>query len=255
MKKKVIIFLVICFCFLVGCGNKEQVNSQNGKQTENLVEPEGETGVGEGYVEQTTESEDSNVELNFSEENLSLMQKVLLNRVEFLGQVFENNETQFVKYTLETYEDLLHYENQDCFLVVDLDHDMQLEVCIIYGSYVLILHEMDNEIYGYIWNYRSFEPVYQDGTFESSGGANLVCFNGNVKFTKTGFSRTIITSIKWKYTSGECSTEHYYKNGEPDTKTSIEITKEEYDEIMSNYSKEEVMSYDFTIENILKYVD
>jgi len=35
---------------------------------------------------------------------------------------------------------------------------------------------------------------------------------------------------------------------------SIEITKEEYDEIMSNYPRVELEPYDFTIENILKYV-
>ena len=43
---------------------------------------------------------------------------------------------------------------------------------------------------------------------------------------------------------------HYFKGVDR-----VEISKEEYDQIMSQYSQEKVTQYDFTIENILKYVE
>ena len=64
-----------------------------------------------------------------------------------------------------------------------------------------------------------------------------------------------ITTVATEYDKDSKGIQYYYKDAEPGMDVSIEITKEEYNEIMSNYPQKEAVCYDFTIENILKYVE
>ena len=260
MKKVYYIFCMMIVCILVGCSTGESSNSkeesvhQESEKIENksMLDTTEKTQNVIEVPDTTTEVESENVEIlmDIPDEELSLMQKILLNKEEFMGAGFQNKTEAFSKQKVELYIGFCEYDASNWFYVVDLDHNGKNEVCVVYGPYVLILRDVDGEIVGYNWSYRSFEKVYADGTFESSGGASLACFNGNARFTDTEFKREIITAIKW-----EGETEHYYKNGEPYTEESVEITKVEYDEIMSQYPREEATRYDFTIENILKYVE
>ena len=141
------------------------------------------------------------------------------------------------------------YGRRVTFCVVDLDRDGKDEICIVYATGdILILHEIDGRIYGYEHGFRAFNPAYTDGTFAGSSGASYSEFYGNVSFTKDEFRYEGITGIE-RDNDGNAT---YYKNGT--YYTGVETSKEEYDQIMSQYEKNEVEYYDFTIENILEYV-
>ncbi len=190
-----------------------------------------------------------NVDVGVSDEELTPMQKVLFNKMAFSSDCWIG-DIEGIYWSV--YRD--DYRKYVQFFNVDLDHDGVDEVCVEYASgHILILHEEDNAVYGYPFEYRPFHPVYKDGTFCGSSSAALGDFNGNVSFEKDAFSFEIITSTEYE-TDGSV---HYYKAGHQygGEGAGIEITKEEYDEIMSNYAMEEVERYDFIIDNILKYVD
>lgn len=279
MKRKIIaIILVLCFITLTGCANVneteensnstsvstedtcETVDSQENvtsQETEQLTDTENET-------EQSTATEEEpkglvgiEAAMQVPEEGLSLMQKVLLNKVEFYGKLeYSDHTTETMsKHKIEEIEGI-YYDDMEYtdFYVVDLDRDGTNEICVQYPpGFVMIFHEKDGVVYGYKWVFRSFNPVYSDGTFGGSGGASIDYLYGNVSFEENNFNYETITSI-WFEGSGE---QHFCK-GNPSILTElagVEISKEEYDEIMSNYPKEEAVCYDFTIENILKYVE
>lgn len=180
-------------------------------------------------------------EVDVPEDELSLMQKVLLNKEYF-------NEGLWIGEVEGIYLD--EYDSKDSFIVVDLDGDEVEEVCICYGGgSVLILHEENGSIYGYPTGFRAFYPVYQDGTYESSAGASHHIYYGNVSFADNVFSSEIITFRIWD--NEEPYMVHYYTDGETDTTEGIEITEEEYNQIMSHYKMEQVPEYELTVENIL----
>ena len=203
------------------------------KETESTSPSEADMMV-QAYIEATNK---------VSDEGLTLMQKVLLNKIDYNnGHKIEETKSIF-------YQNM----NGTTFYIVDLDCDGNDEVCVnYYPGYVLIFHEIDKKIYGYERFYRDFSPVYKDGTFESTGGASVNSFRGKISFTESEFCYEIITWVETNYSD---HVTHYYKNGAPHTDECVEITQEEYDEIMAGYTKEEAKEYDFTIENILKYVE
>ena len=189
------------------------------------------------------------VNAGVSDDELTLMQKVLFNKAPFsLDRWIGDIEGIYWSVWEEDYWKQVQFFN------VDLDHDGVDEVCVQYTlGRILILHEEDNAVYGYPFEYRPFNPVYKDGTFNGSDSASRAQFCGNASFENDSFSFEIITSRYWDIDNSV----HYYKDGNSygGEGTDIEITKEEYDEIMSNYAMEKVERYDFTIANILKYVD
>ena len=245
MRKIVLLCIGFCFLFAVGCGKSEreeniQESLATGHETENsenteidipeAIDTESASELGTELV----------LEIGVPEEELSLMQKVLLNRAEF-------NEGK----KIEQIEELCDYEsNYAFFAVVDLDGDGNAEVCVNYPpGEVLILHESDGMIYGYFKSYRGFNPVYKDGTFGGSNGASENFFMGNVTFEHNQFEYDII--LAWKDDLNESK---IYKNSYWGSENPIEITGEECKKILENYSREKVEEYDFTIENILKFV-
>jgi len=274
----IIIFWALSMVILVACTNEndsevdynntsvseegtyETITSQ--KNTESQEETE------EIPVTQT-ETEEASTELpdikftpgveeamSVPDEGLSLMQKVLLNKAEFWGEPEDSyNDEPMEKHVVDDYFLFCDYRGENnYFYVVDLDKDGKKEVCVTYrAGKMMIFHEENGEVYGYEYAFRSMNPLYEDGTFRGSGGAAISYLYGNVSFSGNVFSRETITST-WFETSGK---QHFYK-GEPyftDQKPGIEISQEEYDEIMAGYTKEEAKEYDFTIENILKYVE
>lgn len=200
---------------------------------ENQVDTEDEAG--------DRDAEELLIEVGVPDDELSLMQKVLFNKGEY-------NDGENIADVEGIYND--EFERTVKFCAVDLDHDGEDEICLTYASgSVLIFHEIDGHIYGYDYAWRGFTPVYEDGTFWGSGGASYSEFYGNVSFTKEEFYKKVITAVEYLDDAG---TIVYYKNGGSDT--GITISKEEYDQIMSKYEMVKVEEYDFTIDNVLKYV-
>ena len=254
-------YMVFLLC-LTGC-------TKDGTYGENRTEVE-ESGVVQGfeYISDTemteintivTETEkDTATDIDLSTVELSLMQKVLLNQEGFYGKLSYLDENSIGWHRVEEYDNFCRYDENtsNYFYVIDLDGDSKDEICVGYGGLFLIFHEIDGKIYGYNWFYRSFSPLYVDATFDATSGASINSFHGNVAFSEMEFSFDVITRVETKYVDEiENRVTYYYKNGEPGEEGCIEITEEEYDEIMSKYSREEAVHYDFTIENILKYVE
>ena len=271
---KTTVILIICAIVFIGCvGIKEnETNSSNAgmneestyetvssqkstesKEPESVLESEDESETGaEPETEGLTGIEAA---MQVPEEGLSLMQKVLLDKEEFYGKLECFAETM-EKHKVEEYFSFCDYEkDRDYFYVVDMDNDGTDEVCVAYTAVkMMIFHEENGEVYGYEFGIRDLNPLYQDGTFATSDGASRYYLCGNVSFVDNHFSYNAITSVETGYDENRNVVKHYYKDAEPGMEGSIEITKEEYDEIRSRYPKEEAMCYDFTIENILKYV-
>ena len=231
MKKCKITILSIAMLAMIlmaGC------NLSNAENTESQVDTESETG--------DRDAEEFFVDAGVPDDELSLMQKVLFNKEEY-------NDGQKIADVEGIYYN--PYGRRITFWVVDMDHDGKDEICIVYATGdILILHEIDGRIYGYEHGFRGFNPAYTDGTFAGSSGAAYGEFYGNVSFTKDEFRYEGITGIEF-HRDGNTT---YYKNGTSST-TGVEISKEEYDQIMSQYEKIVVEYFDFTIENILEYVE
>lgn len=157
------------------------------------------------------------IDAGVSEDALTLMQKVLLNKEVYNhGLLIGDVDGIYWSDSGENYLENVQFFN------VDLDRDGVDEVCVEYPpGLVLIFHEENGEIYGYEMFFRAFNPVYMNGSFAGSSGAADTRLYGNVKFDEYSLS---------------------------------------YDEIISNFSMMEysgipVDKYDFTVENILKYVN
>lgn len=177
--------------------------------------------------------------IDVNDEELSLMQQVLLSQEMFADGM-----------QISDYMDNDDFINEYCkFWMVDLDEDEINEVCIYYESGgVLICHECEGNVEAYVVGSNAFGPVYTDGTFEGFGStSNQGDLCGNVSFENKVFEYDVLT---WWEDSYETTSRHYFKGVDR-----VEISKEEYDQIMSQYSQEKVTQYDFTIENILKYVE
>ena len=232
---RIIILPIVIFSmiFVTGCNYKSLPDTETQVDTE--MHEDTEDASGDRVAEELF------IEVGIPDDELSSMQKVLFNKEEY-------NDGQKIADVEGVYND--EFERRVTFCVVDLDHDGEDEVCLLYASgSVLIFHEIDGHIYGYDYSWRGFTPAYKDGTFVGSGGASYSAFYGNVSFTKDEFQREVITAIEYL---NDAETVVYYKNGGSNTGT--EISKEEYDQIMSQYEMIRVEEYDFTVENVLKYV-
>ena len=227
MKKYMVLLLLICICNLHGCKSGTMQEYERGVTEKNET----------GQTSEVTKNNGIAIEINIpvADESLNLMQKVVFGKVDLADgtNIFEKEGI---------YEG--DYENNG-FIVVDLDRDGIDEICIDYApGEFLILHQDTDGVYSFIINYNAFWPVYTDGTFEGSGATaskSLLC--GDVSFENNIFESHVIVEYENRGTA------RYYKSDEH-----VEISKEEYDNIMSNYSKKEATRYDFTIENILKYI-
>ena len=244
MKGKIIaIVLALCASVFIGCTS----DKENDFESNNTYSSE----EGTYEIEETTEvfsdipSTDELVDIqhlweyDVPDEELSLIQKVLLNKVPFADgkKIVEKRGVYEGDY------------KRNGFIVVDLDHDGIDEVCIDYppGEF-LILHEENNQVYSYVVGYNGFWPVYTDGTFVGSGAtASKSIFCGNVTFVNNRFNSEIIVGQQYE---GSMKGQVFFKG---DNKT--EITLEEYSEIMSQYARVEAERYDFSLENILQYVN
>jgi len=228
---------ILAMILMAGC------NLSNAENTESQIDTESETGgrdTEETFVDEGNDTEELFIDAGVPDDELSLMQKVLFNKEEY-------NDGKKIADVEGIYNN--PYGRRVTFCVVDLDRDGKDEICIVYATGdILILHEIDGRIYGYEHGFRAFNPAYTDGTFAGSSGASYSEFYGNVSFTKDEFRFECITGVEWDRTGNPT----YYKNGT--SYSGVETSKEEYDQIMSQYEKNEVKYYDFTIENILEYV-
>ena len=199
-------------------------------------------------VKRTDQSGTSALDPTVSEKELTLMQKVLFNQAEFYGNI----DSYEKEYGWHKVEEIYGYEwNAPRFGVLDFDKDGKDEVYVYYGD-ALILHEEDGVIYGYVEPYRGLSNVCTDGTFIGSGGAADNDLMGNVQFHKHEMTYDIITSTCMDLSAEEYT--RYYKNAGWWSDDAIEITAEEYAQIMDQYQKEVNVMHNLTTSTLLEYV-
>ena len=253
---KIILFcLVIILLCVSGCakgtgdksalesGTSNDTTTENTNETDTPAQTEEVTGISN---ETDTPAQTEEV-TGISNEKLSLMQKALLNQAEFTAT---DGLRQIKAENIEGYP--VYGGGGGSFCVVDMDGDGTNEVAVTYSlGVVIIFHEEDGAIRTYRHTFRQFNPVYSDGTFTGSGSAQESVFYGTIGFTQKGFEYSAITSVLYEYGTENI---HYYKGGEPSQITAVEITESEYNEIMAAYSMKEVPEYEFTRNNIERYV-
>lgn len=193
------------------------------------------------------------LEAKVADEDLNLMQKVLFNRIEYYGDGNYNDESLDRWRKTEELEHFYDNETHGYFYVQDMDKDGIKEVVVSYFDQTMIFHEKNGKVYGYKFPNRGMSPLYKDGTFLGSSGAANNDLMGNISFDENDMYFDTIVS-----TSMDLSKEDkmvFYKNGCEGDEGAIEITKEEYMEIILKYKMEDEIEYQFTVENILKYVN
>lgn len=219
MKKVIVLFFLLMLC---GC-TKTHTND-SGKETAENVTTESQN------AETTDDEEAETSEIEVSDENLTLMQSVLLGKVDFYDTKYNRNRN---------IEDLFVYDETRKFYVVDLDGDEVDEVIMHGMADGSIFHENNGVIYRYPTSVR--ESFNEDGTINGSAGAanNFLC---KVKeFTETEMVyEYIYYAIDGKYFS------IYEYEGEQ-----IELTEAELAEIKENYSEIKIDSYEFNNNNIV----
>ena len=258
MKKICVMSLLILLFALIGCG-KEHDGKVLGKFQS---DSENKSNTQVDFVNSTLENEEESVRedvefvIEENDDELSLMQRVLLNKEMFYARLAFYDEESVGWHKIDEYSGLYEYGDDtfNNFYIVDMDHDGEDEVCVCYKNDVLIFHYIDGKIHGYNWGTRQFRPLYMDGTFEGTVASNVSYYYGNVSFLEDTFDYVVISSVEITYEEkSDIKEVHFYRTEEKSDEL-IEISKEEYDEIMSQYPQVEATAYDFTIENILKYI-
>ncbi len=146
-RKTSLLFLtILLMVFVTGCNSGNVPNTEKVGGTEFIENTEVADTSQEPKKEQEIE-----VEAGIPDEELSLMQKVLFNKAPYNGGE-----------KIANIEGIYHdeYGRTVTFYVVDLDHDGNEEVYLIYGGGSgLILHYDGNEVFGYDYAWRSFHPA------------------------------------------------------------------------------------------------
>ena len=165
---------------------------------------------------------------------LSLMQKVLMDEVEVLdtadGEMKKVSELPF-------------YYDDGSFYYCDLDGDGVKEVILTYMENS-ILREVNGIIYRYAYNSRGMAPLYEDGTMNSSMGADTGCLDRIVKFTQN----EIITEQIYY-----CDRGVYYKEYTSEDEL-LALTEEELAEIKETYKEIPAKSYDYSVSNVINVI-
>ena len=183
----------------------------------------------------------------------TLMQKVMLNQIEFYGTV-DPYGTEFSRHKIEEMEGYGSVVPE--FGVVDFDGDGKNEVYIYYLD-ALILHEQDGVIYGFCEPYRGMLRVCTNGTFEGSHGADNLSRTVKVSFEKCEMKQDYIefeedsyTHII-KYTKGTSVKNEQGWYGENE----VELTELEFNELLSQYPQGEGNpKYELNEKNVLEFV-
>jgi len=193
------------------------------------------------------------LEIGVPDEELSLMQKVLLNKVEFYGMI-PSQKSEPGWYKIEDLKGI--YGEDDTFGNINLDRIGKKEVFVYYATGdAMIFHEEDNIVYGYPHTYNGFFDVGLNGSFWGICGWDDF-FHYNISFDKHEMRYDYVwlehdyptqTNRFWR---GEAIKSGYYGDSK------IEITEAQFNEIVSTNEDEQLLNlHVFSVENILKYVE
>ena len=175
---------------------------------------------------------DEKVENSFN--SLTLMQKVLMEEV----QVLDTADGEMKKVS-----ELPFYYDDGSFYYCDLDGDGVKEVILTYMENS-ILREVNGTVYRYAYNSRGMAPLYEDGTMNSSMGADTRCLERIVKFTQN----EIITEQIYYYNRGV-----YYKEYNSEDEL-LALTEKELAEIKETYKEIPAKSYDYSVSNVINVI-
>ena len=173
--------------------------------------------------------EEPTTEIQISDNELNLMQKALLGKVD----IYDTEDGQYKKVS-----EIPHYYAEFQFRFIDLDGDEKLEVILETPMQSSILHEIDGTIYRYPISNRVC--YNEDGTVSGSSGASYN-YLFRISFTKTeAVNDYIFLAIDGKV----------YKKYEYEGEK-IEFTEEEWAEIEATYPEIMIDSYEFNHNNVV----
>ncbi|MGN0375699.1 MAG: hypothetical protein ACI4EN_09400 [Butyrivibrio sp.] len=213
----------------------EEHTSASAAQTSEATEP--------SEIETETEAEtETETETGIPDEELNLMQKVLLDKAEFM-------DVETGSFITLSQVSRFSVSKNTMFYYQDLDGDGSFEVCVDspIGRWS-IFSVIDGIVYRYDYPFRGMIPLYKDGTMHGSSGASSPSLSRFTGFTKEGYTEEHIALANEVY-----GTMRYYTDFK-DGHYINEISKEEYDEILSKYPQIESEKYEFTRNNIERYV-
>ena len=173
--------------------------------------------------------EEPATEIQISDDELNLMQKALLGKVD----IYDTEDGKYKKVSEIPY----YFVGMD-FRFVDLDGDGLVEVILQPPMQGSILHEIDGTIYRYPISNRVC--YNEDGTVSGSSGASYN-YLFRISFTKT---EAVDDYIYWAI-DGKVYKKYEYE-GEK-----IEFTEEERAEIKATYSEIMIDSYEFNHNNVV----
>lgn len=201
---------VLFFCF-VGC-SKTDAYHQNSADSEISVT---------NNTENTSTSKNDNILLS-----------VLYNEEPFYT---EKGKTVYLKDYKPVYknpEDIDYIQKDVVFVprdytFVDLDNDGNNELIIAeepYADTYLILHKENEKIYGYSLYNRWFQSLKQDGSFISSGGAQINDYN-TITFDKNTYN---ISTVAKFYFDSDNKNSDFEIDGKSDSLEDIKQFAEEW---------------------------
>lgn len=171
---------VLFFCF-VGC-SKADTHHQNSADSEISVT---------NNTENTSTSGNDNILLS-----------VLYNEEPFYTEKGKTVHINDYKPIYKNTEDIDYIQKDVVFVprdyaFVDLDHDGNNELIVAeepYADTYLILHKENEKIYGYSLYNRWFQSLKQDGSFISSGGAQINDYN-TITFDKNTYNISTVAKF------------------------------------------------------------
>ena len=182
---------------------------------------------------------------------------VQFGKVDYYGRTgVHNNDQGWHKITdLECFDYAYEYNE---FGVCDLDGDGSQEVYLYHaGGDVIILHEEDGTVYGYLDVFRGFNNLCTNGIFVASSGASDNYWCGNISFDKETMRHDYIhvydeyNPNRTIYAKGIA----IYDESGWRYENEIEITETEWEQICAqNPRGDRVIVRRFNVENVLNYV-
>ena len=139
------------------------------------------------------------------------------------------------------------------FTVIDLDEDGMDEIVLWLEIHenepfgCVILHSVEDKVYGYPLWHRAFNSLKTDGIFHFSSGAGSNGF-GKITFTPQEYAVKEITFCQTHYTEKNEAVISFFVNSLPADRADFETETEKQN------SKQDAEKYSYTEDNIKNYI-
>lgn len=240
--------LVVCLMVFCCCGAPGEASPQNGTGQVTMSQP-GDAGAAAKNAEpQEEDVQDAAAQPGV----MQALQSVIAGETEFFETGLEKKlNIADLRQAVSTDSEVT-VEVED-FTVMDLDGDGSGEVVLwlsvngneYYGCEVL--HEEDQQVYGYCIPYRAFNSLKEDKTFTFSSGAGNTGI-GIMKFDKTVYEIEKIVLSEVSYDEDNNPSVGFHVKGKQASQQDFNAEMEKQNE------KKDAVRYGFTDQNVEAYI-